>query len=505
MIFAVALICSALISGAIMYKLVDDFLVANEVNRLDSAVDSLSTLALNYISSDAFKWKNPSSEMVDSNDGAVISPWAALRTRMEFYRATMDAYIFITDDSGKILTSAPLVPTSFENNSGRLGILSNQILNQMKYLNGDYYFQDEKQYKTVNSGKDLVNKKDFYGLFAGSQSSSWLTYQKHYDAENINISISVQSPQLEQARSTVLNYFILSSLIGFLLAVIILMSYTRKVVRPIKELTLSAEAIASGDFHRELKHTSSDEIGTLIESFNSMSVSLEHLDQVRNDFIANVSHELRTPMTSIKGFIEGILDGVIPKENEEYYLELVHSEIMRLNSFINELIEMTKLQSGEQALNFSVYDINSQIKACVKRMEILSKEKNISIKTVFQNNTENVNADKGAIERVLINLIHNAIKFTPQGGLITVFTRRLDGLTEVTVQDNGQGIPPEEQDMIFERFYKTDKSRSVNKSGLGLGLAMVKKIMVAHKQDIRVESIPGKSKFIFTLSNKGNP
>jgi signal transduction histidine kinase len=232
-----------------------------------------------------------------------------------------------------------------------------------------------------------------------------------------------------------------------------------------------------------------------------MTIALENLDRVRNDFIANVSHELRTPMTSIGGFIDGIMDGVIPPEKHEYYLKIVISEISRLSTLVNELLDIAKMQSGNMEFHFTVFDINVDIRNCIIKLEPLINDKELQVELDLDNEQENVYGDRNSLQRVLINLIQNAIKFTPKGGTIKVYTKRLKDKVEVNVEDTGIGISKEDQAMIFERFFKSDKSRSEDKKGTGLGLSIVKKILIAHDQDIKVDSSLGKgSKFTFTVA-----
>jgi len=218
-----------------------------------------------------------------------------------------------------------------------------------------------------------------------------------------------------------------------------------------------------------------------------------------------VSHELRTPMTSIRGFIEGILDGTIPEEKHRYYLNIVREETNRLNRLVNDLLDLAKMEAGEKKLNISTFDINELIRISIIKMERLITEKKIEVTANFEQENMKVLADPDAIERVLINLIHNAIKFTPDEGMIVARTWSDKEKVYVSIEDSGIGIEKQEIDLIWERFHKSDRSRSQDKTGTGLGLAIIKNIINDHKEKIWVESEPGYgSKFIFTLEKVKN-
>jgi len=217
-----------------------------------------------------------------------------------------------------------------------------------------------------------------------------------------------------------------------------------------------------------------------------------------------VSHELRTPMTSIKGFIEGILDNVIPQEKHREYLEIVRNEVARLNRLVNNLLDLAKLESGEIKLIYSNFNINELIRRCIIKLENLITEKGLEVMADFDEDTL-VSADIDSIERVLINLIHNAVKFTPEGGIIGVNTEIRNDKVIVSVADSGIGIEKEDLDRIWERFYKVDKSRSLDTIGTGLGLSIVRNIINEHGEEIWVESELGKgTTFHFTLKKAEN-
>ena len=312
-------------------------------------------------------------------------------------------------------------------------------------------------------------------------------------------------PELAESQRTITNYIIAITSIALVAEVVFIIFMTKQLTRPLANLKKGAETIARGDFNIHIQRTTNDEVGELVDTFNMAAESLNNLDTVRNDFIANVSHELRTPMTSIRGFIEAILDDIIPPEKQRDYLKKVHREITRMNGLVNELLDWARLSAGKGNLSMKEFDINRLIHTVASNLEPLYMAKNIKMITDFEHEQEPAYGDSGSLERVLINLIQNAIKFTPEAGTITVSTKTLKeaGKVHVQVADSGIGMTAQEQAFIFERFYKADRSRSNEKMSTGLGLPIAKKILQNHHQDITVSSKKGEgSCFTFTLDSE---
>ncbi|AZT90254.1 HAMP domain-containing protein [Caldicellulosiruptor changbaiensis] len=295
----------------------------------------------------------------------------------------------------------------------------------------------------------------------------------------------------------------LITLFEVILVLIITYALTQKIITPIKKLATVSRKIAEGDFSEKIPIplNSNDEIGELIASFNYMTEKLENLEMMRKSFISNVSHELRSPLTSIRGFIEGILDRTIPDDKRDFYLNLVKEEVIKLNNLINQLLELSRLEWGKINLNLSTFKIYSVIAEELIKFEQRIEEKKIE---VFLEVDENlvVKADRDLISRVVHNLLDNAIKYNKVGGKIYIYSEVENGKAYITIQDTGIGIPEKLQKLIWERFYKVDESRSLEK-GVGLGLSIVKEIIKLHKQNIWVESEEGVgTKFTFTLDLK---
>ena len=302
----------------------------------------------------------------------------------------------------------------------------------------------------------------------------------------------------------------LGRIILFSLFLVILISFglsfalSRRLSRPIKSIVSAAKKFAQGDFSSRVdigKHTGRIiEIDELTHTFNDMAENLEQSDNIRNNFISDVSHELRTPMTTIGGFVDGILDDTIPPERQRDYLLIVKEEIARLSSLLTSFLNITRLQADNRAFEPTAFDINETIRRTLVGFETVIEEKDIRVNVLLEKESCNVKADMNSIRQVMTNLLENAIKFTENGGeiRISVTTRQQEAV--ISVYNTGCGIAEDEQKLIFERFYKADKSRSLNRTGTGIGLYIVKDILSRHGKDITVKSREGEfAEFTFTL------
>lgn len=317
----------------------------------------------------------------------------------------------------------------------------------------------------------------------------------------IGAAIAMRSmPQISYIRKRILKIVFFSQAVAWLLAFIISIFLTRQITKPIKQMRNAAKNIASGNFKERINIKSKDEIGQLAQSFNVMIESLEELDTMRSNFISDVSHELRTPMTIISGFVEGIVDGTIPESEHEKYLGIVLSETKRLSRLVHELLEASHLEQGKSVLNKENIDMNRMVTESMISYEKRLTDKKINVELSLEDGGCFAYADKDSIKRVLVNLIDNAIKFTHENGKITVKTEDKDERAVITVENTGDGISKDDLKHIWERFYKTDKSRGMDKKGVGLGLHLVKKIITNHGGEIYAESEEGKyARFVFML------
>ena len=296
------------------------------------------------------------------------------------------------------------------------------------------------------------------------------------------------------------NIFVLSAFVPLILLFIVeyIISYT--FTKPLKLMSNAAKKMAEGDFSMKIPVRTKDEIGNLSKSFNEMSEALSLNENIRKDFVANVSHELRTPMTNIGGFIDGILDGTIPQDSVNKYLEIVSSEIKRLTRIVSSMFELSKLESGEKQPDLSRFDFTDVLISILISKESDISNKNLSVEGVESLSKTYICADKDLIHQVLYNLIDNAIKFNEQNGYIKVSTQIKNNILTFKIVNTGYTIPKEDLPYIFDRFFKVDKARSKVKDSTGLGLHLVKTVLDIHNGSISANSIEGEyTEFVLTL------
>jgi len=296
----------------------------------------------------------------------------------------------------------------------------------------------------------------------------------------------------------------LAALAVLVLAGVSVFFITRQIVKPLRVMAQAAGDFAEGRFDRRVPVSGSSETRDLASAFNLMAGQLEALEQTRRDFVANVSHELRSPMTSIQGFLQGMLDGTIPAAEQGRYMQIVLDETRRLSKLVGSLLNLSRMENSETQLALTDFDLHE----CIRRVIIANMsqldEKRMELTLSFEDEPLYVHADAEQIEQVLINLLSNAVKYTPEGGAIRIETAQDARQTRVTVRDSGPGIDPEDAPYIFDRFYKADKSHTVGK-GTGLGLAICKRILEKHGQTIRLAPSSQGAAFEFTLENGRAP
>ena len=352
-----------------------------------------------------------------------------------------------------------------------------EMLKSGKIVEKEFTNNLNKQYKSYYN--PLFNNNSFNGIII------LIEGDKEADISSLYTMIWI----------TVLSAVILSSIVAYYFAQKIL-------IKPLSEINNAAKKLAKGEVEKRVYIDSEDEIGELADSFNIMAESLEKVDTVRREFISNVSHELRSPITSIKGFITGIIDGVIPKDKENYYLNIVNDEVGRLSRLVTDLLDISSMESGKFKLNIVKMDINEIITLCILNLEGKIEERKRKVEVIFNDNHEYCLGDRDRIIQVVTNLMENAIKYGDEGGKIQVETYAKGDLVYISIFNSGPTIPKEDINKVWERFYKTDKSRT-NKVSTGLGLSIVRLILTQHNQDIWFNNIPNKGvKFTFTLKRE---
>lgn len=398
-----------------------------------------------------------------------------LKSTMKIIKASVDMDSIILDNQGYVYAISDerfedLMYNKIDMNDSDL-----KRLKSGKMIEKSFFDKNNKRFKTYAT--PLFNGESFNGIIIVFENSESTDFSKKLYSV---IWISV------------LGAVVLSSVVAYYFSQKILIS-------PLSEINNAAKKFAKGEVEKRVYIDSDDEIGELANSFNIMAESLEKVDNVRREFISNVSHELRSPITSIKGFITGIVDGVIPKDKENYYLNIVNDEVSRLSRLVNDLLDISTMESGKFKLKVAKLDINEIITLCTLNLEGKINEKKIRVEVIFNDSYEYCIGDRDRIIQVVTNLLENAIKYGDEGGRIQVETYAKGDFVYVSIFNSGPNIPKEDINKIWERFYKMDKART-NKISTGLGLSIVRLILSQHNQDIWVNNIEGKGvKFTFTL------
>ena len=362
--------------------------------------------------------------------------------------------------------------------------------------------------KSVNDeGNEFVHAR---GSLDGFLPGNYILYGRAIKTGNEigGYILALSSTTGEDALSGVIQRAVITSSVWVLLASLIAVYFiTERIIHPLRSMTVAAKKFAKGDFDTRVTVYGNDEVSQLGVAFNNMAESLDNLEKMRSSFLASVSHDLRTPMTVISGFIDGINSGAIPPEKQEHYLNLISSEMHRLSRLVGQLLDLSRFESGDKKMNFSDFDL-----AELARIALISLEKKIEDKHLdvfFACDEEDeffVHADKDAIHQVVYNLMHNATKFSNDGAKFEITIKRNGKAVELSVYNEGVGISKDDLPFVFDRFYKIDKSRGLDKTGVGLGLYICKTIMDAHGENITVESEEGVyCRFSFTLPAVESP
>ena len=394
---------------------------------------------------------------------------------------------------------------SFIGNSMDVDILITDNIGYVYEVSSDKFI--ENKYTNIGvSQKNMDKLKSGLAIERGGREimkTSSHTYLKPIFQDNYFRGIIVMITPEQSIRSglnRVYEIVWLSAIVAVIVAAIIIYYFARRmIINPLNEINIAARRLAKGDVGKRVKITSNDEIGELANSFNVMAEAIEESDKNRRDFISNVSHELRSPITSIKGFVAGILDGVIPKDKENYYLNIVYDEIKRLSRLVSDLLDISAMEEGKFKLNMVEFDINILIKQCIANFDGKIRNKGVNVEVTFGREHEFVYADRDRLIQVLTNIIDNAIKYSNDDGCIKITTNDKGSKVYVSVFNNGPLLKSEELARIWYRFYKSDKAR-INKESTGLGLPIVRLILAQHGEDIWVNNEKDGVRFTFTIS-----
>jgi len=384
------------------------------------------------------------------------------------------------------------------NPSGRLIISSKRpvLVNEEIIVEG---------FDPTATGSAVYMVGDFFGYFKDEYISVFAPITADFKVKGyVVIHYPMRSLNETVEGFMAIDYLLLAIL--FLLSLIILIFFTEMVYLPIRKITEATEQYASGNMHYELSMDSDDEIGYLGATVSYMAQEIARTEDDQKKFVANVSHDFRSPLTSMKGYLEAMIDGTIPPEMHEKYLTVVLNETERLTKLTNGLLTLNNLNTAGMLLDISVFDINKEIRSVAATFEGVCIKKKLAIEMVLCGEELYVKADLEKIKQVMYNLVDNAIKFSNTDSIIKIETSEKHNKVLVSVKDNGIGIPKDQVGQVFDRFYKSDLSRGKDKKGTGLGLSIAREILRAHGENINVISTEGAgSEFIFTLPVVDDP
>lgn len=390
-----------------------------------------------------------------------------LEQSLTMFAENIDGDVFVTDLSGRVILM---------NQGSKYISDSTQVYQEIidEVMQSHYYFGQG----TMNDVYDTVRYIAVRPIYYADSSSMVGVVFVTSDASQINAFSEM-----------ILRIFALSAFAALAISFFAIGIFSYNMVKPLRQMADAARKFGKGDFSVRVNESSNDEVGELAVAFNNMADSLASSENVRKSFVANVSHELKTPMTTIAGFIDGILDGTIPPERQKHYLSIVSDEIRRLSRLVRSMLDLSRIDSGEMRLNYQQFDIVSILVTILLTFEQEIDKRKIEIRGLDNVKAAMVYGDPDLIHQVIYNLIENAVKFTDESGYIEFEIEDWSDRTVFSVKNSGKGIEKEELALIFERFYKTDKSRSKDKKGLGLGLYLVRTIIRLHGGEITADSV----------------
>ena len=501
------LICLGLLS-VIITSLIRAYGSENQTRLLNNAAESLETYVLDgYIkalkekSSDLQNTsaKDPH-ETIQKNDLGL-----SLNTVYPFSDYLNDNYNKITSVTDLLSDSVGELLIFITNDKGEISLSAG---GKSTFLEKEVKFDSEGNY--IISGNimrslsvsDVVSRTDdLDGLLLKSGITSCVPVKDSFGIIYGGVFVCTADTGVDTLLDAMQKTIIMSCFWIMLASLIVTYFISERLVSPLRDMSSAAKAFSNGNFDVRVEVEGNDEVAALAESINEMASNLKDLEDMRRSFLANVSHDLRTPMTTISGFIDSILDGAIPPDKYDYYLNVIGSEIKRLSRLVVTLLDITKIEAGERKFTPVSFDIAEMARLVMISFEKKIEEKELEIEFKFSEERMFVLADVDAIHQVLYNICDNGIKFSKENGRIIIKIEELNGTTTVSVYNEGIGIPTEEQKYIFDRFYKSDKSRGLDKTGVGLGMYISRTIIEAHGQKIWVDSVPDDyCKFSFTLS-----
>ena len=400
----------------------------------------------------------------------------ALNTKLEIIGESAEAYLFFTDESGNILIASN--PEMLDMDTVEQALIDK--------VSGD------KPYHTLSTLDGVLTEK------------SYVSVRHMQDARGNNsgyLFLCSSGARLTDFKEEFWSNFFFSACVMLLCASVLTSFLMRKLTDPLQKITDAAQRFGGGDFSVRVEGVEGEgEVVDLAHTFNQMAENIQSNDNSRGQFMGNIAHELRTPMTTIKGFVDVILDGTIPPDKERAALQTISSETRRLSRLVRRMLDLSRLQSAENVTAQEQFDVSEVMLRVLVSLENKINARHLDVDTQLPDGPVLVWGDPDAITQVCYNLLDNAIKFSAEGSTMGLSITAKGGKAHVAVRNHGDTIPPDELAMIFDRFHKSDKSRSVDREGVGLGLYIVKTILNNHKENISVTSQDGVTEFVFTLT-----
>lgn len=443
--------------------------------------------------SDLYNWRYEELYQ-DVNIKNYVSDKSTLINYLKIIAKSVNSDFFIADENGNIIYS---YIKCGKNDLLKNNPLSNSSCLNMLTLNAtDIDEINESGISRISTLGTVVNVPE--NLNFGDSINKYLCKEQHIVAKPMQLNnkknigyilVTTNTYEITQLSRAIFDGLVIATLMVLFIIIIVVAVWTYKMFRPLHQMVIATKSFAQGDFSKRVDVSSEDEIGQLSYSFNQMADSLASSENVRRSFVANVSHELKTPMTTISGFVDGILDGTIPAEKQNNYLRIVSSEVRRLSRLVESMLSLSRIDSGELKLRQENFNISSTIFNTFLTFENNIESKHIDIRGLDSiNNDIQLVGDPDMIHQVVYNLVENAVKFVNEGGYIEVKAIETNDKCIIKIINSGHGIEQDELMHIFEKFYKTDKSRSIDRKGMGLGLYIVKTILRLHGGDIYASS-----------------
>lgn len=422
----------------------------------------------------------------------------------EFYKSDKKGYLVANADTIMSMTklsidSADGVNTDYLNNIYLNVTDTTEIVFTLTDSNGVALVCSEAppcSHTGRNIGEDILNKVGDEGFFELSSLDHFypstvfnLVYKFEAAGNEYYLFSKLSDTPLQQYLTKLIFALAIASAAILVLVFVAIYAAVKHLMTPVKKMTLAAKRFGSGDFSEKLYVPEDNEFGFLANSLNEMASSLEAIEENRKSFISNVSHELRTPMTTIGGFVDGILDGTIPKEKHNYYLNIVSGEVDRLARLVKSMLNISKYEAGEMEMTKKTFDLMPLLVKVLLMFEARIDEKHVEIRGI-EHGRFMVSADSDLMQQVLYNLVENAVKFVDDGGYIEFAFENRDGSPVIRIRNSGEGLKANEISKVFDRFYKADASRGIDKTGVGLGLSIVRSIIKLHGGKILVRSEP---------------